>query len=145
MNDVSRFLRPVTLEEILASEKRVRTKIFAPKKKSKVYPLWQCRFMSFPEEWLTFPLFKGGNHGTALVVGLILWQQYRLNRCRQPLKLTGHMRRKFSLNRSQVRRALITLEKAGLVTVQRFRYRSPLITLVTGQILSPNKNLSVDS
>jgi hypothetical protein len=130
MKDVSKFSRPVTvtLEEIRNSERKATAMIYGPVKKSKVYPLWQRRFISYPEEWLFSPAAKGR---TALIVGLILWQQYRLNRCKQPLKLTGTMRRKFGVNRVQVRRALIVLEKAGLIAVQRFRHRSPLITLMT--------------
>jgi hypothetical protein len=132
----SKYLRPVTLAEILTAEKTVGSKIYESNKRSKVYPLWQRRFMSFPEDWLTpFPI-KGKIRSAALLVSLILWQQYRLNRGKQPLKLTGTMRRKFVLNRAQVRRALIALEKCGLITMQKFKHRSPLITLVTEQKLN---------
>jgi hypothetical protein len=129
--DTSRFIRPVILGEILNLEKKTRKVAF--KKETKVYPLWQCRFISFPEDWLTSHLIKWQIRPTALVVAMILWQQYRLNRGRQPLKLTGHMRRKFSLRKSQVRRGLLALEKAGLITMQKFKHRSPLITIVTEQ------------
>jgi hypothetical protein len=127
--DVSKYLRPATLPmaKILAAEKKAMTVLYGHNKKSKVYPLWQRRFISYPESWLVSLPAKGRS---ALIVGLMLWQQYRLNHGRQPLKLTGTMRRKFGLNRIQVRRALLALEKAGVITVERFRHRSPLITLV---------------
>jgi hypothetical protein len=66
-------------------------------------------------------------------VGLLLWQQYRLTRGKQPLKLTRRMRERFGLKRYLMISGLNALEKAGLITVQRFKHRSPLITLVTGQ------------
>ena len=91
--------------------------------------------MSISEWWVSAVshAVKGETGRTALLAALILWQQHRMNRDNQPLKLTGRMRRKFNLNRYQVRRALTALEKAGLITMQRFKHRSPLITLMTGQ------------
>jgi hypothetical protein len=119
MVDVSRFIRPVQLPEIPDSKKSAR-----------VYPLWSHRFMSGPEIWLI------AAHSISLStswIGLILWQQWRLNRGKQPLKLTGHALRKFGVSKISARRALNALEKAGLITTQRFKHRSPLITIVAGK------------
>jgi hypothetical protein len=120
--DSSKYLRPATLPEIPDSTKRAR-----------IYPLWPHRFISVPEWWVIVAPQVSDKSPWPIVVGLILWQQYRLNRGKQPLKLTGPMRRKFGIKRDRVRRALTALEKAGLITMQRFKHRSPLITLMTGQ------------
>jgi hypothetical protein len=117
MVDVSKYIRPAVLPEIRDS-----------KKKARIYPLWSHRFMSGPETWL---ITAYSISPTAQWVGLILWQQWRLNKGRQPLKLTGRTLRKFGVSKFRARRALSSLETAGLITVQRFRYRSPLVTIVT--------------
>jgi hypothetical protein len=117
--DVSRYIRPAVLPEIPEAKKR-----------SRIYPLWSHRFMSGPETWLTVAY---GISPTAQWIGLILWQQWRLNRGKQPLKLTGRMLRKFRVTNISARRAVKALEKAGLITVQRFKHRSPLITLAVGK------------
>ena len=97
------------------------------RKKPGYIPLWSHRFMSGPETWL---IVAHSISPSADWVGLILWQQWRLNRGKQPLKLTGHALRKFGVSKISARRALNALEKAGLITIQRFKHRSPLITIV---------------
>jgi hypothetical protein len=125
MNEASKYIRPAVLPEIPDSRKKAR-----------IYPLWPHRFMSGPETWL---IAAHSISPSASWVGLILWQQWRLNRRKQPLKLTGHARRKFGISRICTRRALIALERAGLITVERFRHRSPLITIVTARQADRNR------
>lgn len=114
--DVAKYIRPATLPEIPDAKKRTR-----------IYPRWSHRFMSGPETWLITAHSISPSAGW---VGLILWQQWRLNRGKQPLKLTGRTLRKFGVSKISARRALKALEKAGLITMQRFKHRSPLITIV---------------
>jgi len=131
MNDVSRYLRSVTLEEALTSSKELRQSLQGKnllQKKACIYPLWPYRFMSGPETWL---IAAHSISPSTVWVGLILWQQWRLNRGKQPLKLTGSTLRKFGVSRISARRALVALEKTGLITIQRFQHRSPLVTIVT--------------
>jgi hypothetical protein len=133
MKDVSKYLRAVTWQQIMDEEKEVMARVHGQNRKSKVSVLSEYRWMPYPVDWLLYFPIKGRIRTTAMLVGLMLWQQYKFNKGRQPLKLTGTTRRKFGLRKAQVRRALNALEKASLVTVQRFKHRSPLITLVTGQ------------
>jgi hypothetical protein len=118
MSEASKYVRPAVLPEIPDSRKKAR-----------IYPLWAHRFMSGPETWL---IAAYSISPTAQWVGLILWQQWRLNRGKQPLKLTGRMLCKFGVSKFKARRVLNALEKAGLITMQRFKHRSPLITIVGG-------------
>jgi hypothetical protein len=121
MNDVSKYLRPATLPKIPDSKKRAG-----------IYPLWSHRFVSVPEWWIPLAICAGNQKSYGVFpVGLLLWQQYRLNHGKQPLKLTRRMRERFGLKRRLMDSGLNALERAGLITVQRFRHRSPLITIVT--------------
>ena len=130
MKDISQYLRPVTWQQIVNDEKELIAKIHARNRKTKVSTLSEYRWMPYPVDWLLHFPIKGRIRTTAMYVGLILWQQYKLNKGRQPLKLTTATRQKFGVTRVQVRRALNALEKGGLITVQRFRHRSPLITII---------------
>jgi hypothetical protein len=124
MVNVSRYIRPVNLEEILDSKK---------KKPVRVYPLWPHKFVSASQSWLVIAAQASKKSPWTVMTGLALWQQYRFNQRRQPLKLTGPMLRSWGIKKIYARRALKALEKAGLVSVQRFKHRSSLITLATGK------------
>ena len=126
--DASKYIRPGTLEDALEYAKEIRRTLgtTATQKKSRIYPLWSHRYMSGPETWL---ITAYSISPIAQWVSLILWQQWRLNRGKQPLKLTGRALRKFGVSRFSAYRALNALEKAGLITLQRFKHRSPLITI----------------
>jgi hypothetical protein len=89
-------------------------------------------FGPIPAWWLIQALRAGirKSYG-AVFIGLLLWRQYWLERQKQPLKLTGAVLKKFGLEKRFARHALDTLEKAGLIYVQKFNYRSPQITIVT--------------
>ena len=89
-------------------------------------------FGPIPAWWLIQALRAGirKSYG-AVFIGLLLWRQYWLERQKQPLKLTGAVLKKFGLKKRFARHALDSLEKAGLIYVQKFNYRSPLITIVT--------------
>src|SRR5262249_26475756 len=123
MNDVSKYFRPATMPEVSDAKKRAR-----------VYPVSTRRFVWIDEQWSIRAIQAGINKSYGAVgVGLLLWQQYRLNHERQPLKLTTRMREKFGIKRRLMDSGLVALEEAGLITVQRFKHRSPRITLVTNK------------
>jgi hypothetical protein len=89
-------------------------------------------FGPVPAWWLIRSLRAGirKSYG-AVFMGALLWRQYWLEHQKQPLKLTGRVLEKFGLGRRFANHALDALAKAGLIRVQKFNYRSPLITLVT--------------
>jgi hypothetical protein len=121
MNDVFKYLRPATLPEIPDSKKRAR-----------IYPLWSHRFVSVPEWWIPLAIRASNQKSYGVFpVGLLLWQQYRLNHGKQPLKLTRRTRERFGIKRRLMDSGVNALERAGLITVQRFRHRSPLIIMTT--------------
>jgi len=64
----------------------------------------------------------------AVRVGAILWQQLKMKKT-QPLRISQTVWQKFRLERRAVLRALKALEDGGLITVQRFKHRSPEITI----------------
>jgi hypothetical protein len=84
-----------------------------------------------PKWWFIRAIHIGARGSRfVLPVGVILWRQYHFRR-QNPVRLTGAVLREFGLNRQIGRRSLEALEKAGLITTEKFNYRSPLITIVT--------------
>ena len=81
---------------------------------------FNCEFLGPVPHWI-IELSHAGRRRSfgAGHVGLILWQQYRFRRGEQPLKLTGQTLKKFGLKRRFTSHALDTLEKAGLIHVQK--------------------------
>lgn len=69
--------------------------------------------------------------GKALHVGVLLWFQAGLKGSRV-VSLRPSVRERFGLDRHATARALHALEKAGLVTVNRHRGRSPEVRLLEG-------------
>jgi hypothetical protein len=119
--DVSKFLRPVTLP------------ILPSRKARKVLPKLTGKFLGpVPEAWAVKASEAGGRYRSrsALLVGLILWREHRFNGDGLPVKLTKARLRALGVGRYSTRNALDALEKAGLITVERFTHRSPLITIL---------------
>jgi hypothetical protein len=90
------------------------------------------RFMCVPELWAikVFRVARKSQSPGPVIVGLILWQKYRMQHGRQPFTLTNPMLHRFGLGRHFFSKWLAVLEKAGLVSAQRFKHRSPLITIL---------------
>jgi hypothetical protein len=127
--NAAKYLRSVTLEDAIRHSRSLRGK----SSESRIYPLWPHKFVSPSQWWMVAAGQATKKSPWTVMVGLALWQQYRFNHLKQPLKLTHHTLHSWGIKKLYARRALIVLEKAGLITVQRFKHRSPLITLVTGQ------------
>ena len=71
--------------------------------------------------------------GKAHAVGSQLWFCYRVSGSKFPVKLSRQWFRLMKFSRYTVRRALLDLEKAGLITVQKYKGRAPLITITTSK------------
>ena len=67
--------------------------------------------------------------GKCLAVGLALWFKFGVEKKRQ-VKVTRALLQKFGVNRHAAWRAINQLEAAGLVTVDRGRGRSSLVTII---------------
>ena len=72
------------------------------------------------------------------MVALAIWWQAGMHG-RQNVKLTTAGLKRFGVDRKAKDRALAALEEAGLVSVVRQKGRNPLITLVTDQPQSEDK------
>jgi DNA-binding MarR family transcriptional regulator len=73
---------------------------------------------------------QASRHGvTALLVGLALWHLKGLRRSHS-FELSNLMVREWGIQPDAKARALRKLEKAGLITIERRRKRSPRVTLV---------------
>jgi hypothetical protein len=88
-----------------------------------------------PEWWSDKAAIEGkeNNSTGAYHIGHIIWRQYRLRKKSTGLKLPVANLNKKGFGRSYVRSALASLEGAGLITVKRFKYQSPEITLITDE------------
>jgi len=119
--DARDYVRPVTLplpnDGLVSRQIRVGrlNNDFVPP-----VPLWWLCQARLAEQRSSIPIF----------VGLILWQQFKMKKT-QPLRISGTVWRKLGLERRAVNRALRALENAGLITVKRFKHRSPAITIMT--------------
>ena len=71
-------------------------------------------------------------HGKCLAVGLALWFKFGVEKKRQ-VKVTRALLQKFGVNRHAAWRAINQLEAAGLVTVDRGRGRSSLVTIIDAE------------
>jgi len=83
--------------------------------------------------WWVIAAAKAGTQrritGTC-IVGQVLWRQQMMRKS-QTLRVPGSVWRNIGLERRLVNRGLSALESAGLITVERFKHRSPAITIVT--------------
>jgi hypothetical protein len=69
----------------------------------------------------------------AVIVGLLLWRQLWFQHQQQPVYLGMGKLLKLGLKRHFVAHGIDALEKAGLISVRRFNYQSPRVTIVTKQ------------
>ena len=120
---VKKFLRPVKLPEILP---RHGPKNVLSRFSGKFFP-------PVPEVWAAMASIAGGRYHSrdALLIGLLLWRESKFSGGDRPVKLTKAKLRALNIGRYSASNALVALEKFGLITVQRFKHRSPLITIVT--------------
>jgi len=90
------------------------------------------RFMCMSESWAirVFEIARRKQSPGPVIVGLILWQKFWMERAKQPLKVTNPMLDRFGIKRPFFAKWLGPLEKAGLIQVERFKHRSPLITIM---------------
>src|SRR5215510_11691171 len=93
--------------------------------------------------WWAIAAGKAGTRrritGTSLV-GQMLWQQQIMRK--SPLvRVSSVVWRKIGLERRLVNRALAALEDAGLIIVERFKHRSPAVTIVTNKSYCVTRSL----
>jgi hypothetical protein len=68
--------------------------------------------------------------GKALAVGCQLWFVYAVNKRKSPFKFSWQY---LKVRRPVRRRALVALEKSGLITVKRLDGKAPLVTITLDQ------------
>ena len=121
--DASKFIRPVVLPEL---------QLCRAAKAQKVLPKLKEKFFLVPEVWAVKASKAGEQYRSrgALLIGLLIWREHRFNGDSRRVQLTKAKLRALRIGRYSARSGLAALEKAGLITVQRFKHRSPLITIV---------------
>jgi hypothetical protein len=67
--------------------------------------------------------------GQAFIVAIIIWYRCGLQKSNQ-VTLTSRVLGKFGINRSAKSRALLCLEEAGLIQVERQHGKNPVITIL---------------
>ena len=112
-------------------------------RKTKYQVRHKSRFMCVPEPWAikVFQMAIKRQTPGPLIAGLLLWQRYHLEEGKQPFRLTNPMLSRFCIERRSMTRWLGMLEKAELISLQRFRHRSPLITIITHFFATKQKML----
>ncbi len=80
-----------------------------------------------PLAWLSRASALKGK--AALAVGLALWFEAGRRRCNEVV-LTSAICERFDVNRKAKYRALVALEKAGLIVVKRVPRRNPVVTII---------------
>jgi hypothetical protein len=130
--DILKFIRPANLDDILADLERTKQSrrslvgCSGPKRQIKL----KEEFLGPVPQWWMMKAVSQRSY-RALYVGLLLWQQYWFQHQAQPVKLTKATLYKAGCKRDFVRRGLVALEKSGLISMQKFKHRSPLITITT--------------
>ena len=119
--DVHKYIRPVTL--VLPSGGAIEKQLRVRRIHGEFFP-------AMPVGWVSKLVVAERRTPTPLFVGLILWQQLRMKKS-QPLHIYRTVWNRFGLKRRTVYRALAILEDTGLITLQRFKHRSPAITIIT--------------
>lgn len=82
-----------------------------------------------PMDWIYLASIASG-HGCGLNVAIALWYISGLNKQSSTVKLSGKVLRKMGIKRHAGYRGLLSLESAGLVSVERHPGRSPIVTLL---------------
>jgi len=90
---------------------------------------WERKFIQFP--WLWVERLETTNRGSTYRLALLLLYEYWRNGGR-PIKLSNAKLANNGLTRKSKWRALLELERFGLVKVERRPRKSPLITLIMG-------------
>jgi hypothetical protein len=93
-------------------------------------PRLRGRFLKgpVPMPWLAQALHVGS--GSGLMVGNILWHLSGLKHHEKTILLSNVEVERWGISRQAKWRALGALERAGLITIERRRTRSPMVTLV---------------
>ena len=86
-----------------------------------------------PMNWLA-AASKASGHGSGLGVAIALWYLSGLNQQAKKVKLSSSVLRKMGIERHAVYRGLKTLEKAGLVSVERHAGRLPVVTILSLEV-----------
>jgi hypothetical protein len=71
--------------------------------------------------------------GKAHAVGSQIWFVYRVNKSKMPVKLSRQYSCLMKFNLRTWHRALIALERAGLIVIDRHKGRAPLVTITLDQ------------
>ena len=71
--------------------------------------------------------------GSSLAVGCLIWFLLKTSQTQSPLKFSRRRYMFVKCSRYSVRRGLASLEKAGLIEVERNQGKAPLITVVTDE------------
>jgi len=82
-----------------------------------------------PMNWLA-AASKASGHGSGLGIAVALWYLSGLNLQAKTVKLSGSVLRQMGIERHAGYRGLKTLEKAGLVSVERHSGRLPMVTIL---------------
>ena len=89
------------------------------------------KFLKGPIPWRWLET-AGQQPGSALHVGVVLWFLAGLKRTRT-VALSGTVLRGFGVKRHSAYRGLESLERAGLVGVERHPGRNPIVTLLAAE------------
>lgn len=113
-------------DEILSLQRAKQIKPRAKKISGKFVP-------PIPFEWFVIAATRTPSSGT---VACALWFSYRVRR-EHPVRVTAKLRDMFGLSKEAVNHALVKMEQAGIVKVERHQGRGPrveIINEVTGAI-----------
>ena len=80
-----------------------------------------------PLEWL---LTASKLSGKSLEISMVLWFLKGVTK-NHTVKLSGKLVRSFGVSRSTLYRGLAEMENAGLISIQRHKGRSPMVTILT--------------
>ena len=81
-----------------------------------------------PMRWLARALHVGA--GSGLGVGIVLWHLSGLKHNEKTILLSNVEVERWGISRQAKWRALVALERAGLIVIERRGARSPMVTLV---------------
>jgi hypothetical protein len=113
------------LEQVNKDKKIVR---FHPSKAKSVRIIRGERFLKgpIPLKWLTHASMLPGK---SLQVGIALWYLKGLKK-NSVVKLTNVTLSEFGVKKDAKRRALKSLEEAGLVSIERYTGKNPIVTIL---------------